>query len=148
MQLSDATEVDAHGGTHIGNVRDENQDQFLIAELHKVIEIRQSGLSDRYEQRLDSGAKALLLMVADGVGGTAGGAEASALTLDGIVDYVTRSMRCFYKLDQLLHSELQQELAEAVQRTHGFVRAASEADTKRSHMASTLTLAHVLWTRA
>ena len=39
-----AEDVDAFGLTHPGKVRRENQDQFLIASLHKLLKVHQSSL--------------------------------------------------------------------------------------------------------
>jgi serine/threonine protein phosphatase PrpC len=147
MQLSDGIPVDSYGCSDIGHVRHANQDQFLIAELHKVINVTHTSIPKHYQQRFSSGARALMLLVADGVGGIAGGEEASALTLDTVVSYVTNSMRCFYKLDHQVQQELMSELARLVQESDAAVR--SEAlQTSHGSMATTLTMAHVLWPRA
>jgi len=106
MLMAAGIQVDAHGQTDIGRERRDNEDQFLVAALHKVVEITHTSLPDPYRTRFDSGARALLLLVADGVGGTARGGEASSITLDTIVHYVTNSMRCFYKLDEQVQQEL------------------------------------------
>jgi protein phosphatase len=147
MLMSDGVEVDSYGSTDVGKVRKENQDQFLIAALHKVVEIQGTSIPGSYRKRFDSGARALLLMVADGVGGHAGGEEASSVTLDAVTSYVTNSMRCFYKLDDQLPSDLLQELASSVQRSHAAVLDRAQEDPERSGMATTLTMAHVLWPR-
>ena len=147
MQLSDGIPVDSYGCTDIGHVRRANQDQFLIAELHKVIDVTHTSIPEHYQQRFSSGARALMLLVADGVGGIAGGEEASALTLDTVVGYVTNSMRCFYKLDHQVQQELMEELARLVEESDAAVRSEAK-QTSHGTMATTLTMAHVLWPRA
>ena len=147
MQLSDGIPVDSYGCTDIGHVRRTNQDQFLIAELHKVIDVTHTSIPEHYQQRFSSGARALMLLVADGVGGIAGGEEASALTLDTVVGYVTNSMRCFYKLDHQVQQELMEELARLVEESDAAVRSEAK-QTSHGTMATTLTMAHVLWPRA
>ena len=62
--------VDVHGRTDVGKVRTVNEDQFLIAALHKVIEIHGTSIPDRYRTQIHSGARAILLLVADGGAGT------------------------------------------------------------------------------
>ena len=143
----DAVDVDVRGRTHLGHVRKVNQDHFLVAALHKVIDIHDTSLPPSYRTRFHSGARALLLLVADGVGGGPGGERASSLTLDAIMQYVTNSMRCFYKLDQLVSSDLLRELASSVHESHIAVRAEADVDPESEGMATTLTLAHVLWPR-
>ncbi|MGD2136154.1 MAG: protein phosphatase 2C domain-containing protein [Gemmatimonadales bacterium] len=148
MLMFDDIHVDAHGDTDVGNVRAENQDQYLIAALHKVVELHGTSIPEAYSRRFDSGARALLLLVADGVGGGLGGDEASSVTLDAIMDYVTNSMRCFYKLDEQIPHDLLVELAATVERSHAAVRSRAEETPDRAGMATTLTMAHVLWPRA
>ncbi len=147
MLMFDGVPVDSHGCTNVGRVREENEDQFLIAALHKVVEVQGTSIPGSYQRKFDSGARALLLMVADGVGGTAAGLEASSATLDEIMTYVTNSMRCFYKLDEQVSHDLLQELARSVQQSHARVRSQAEQAPDRSGMATTLTMAHVLWPR-
>jgi protein phosphatase len=86
--------------------------------------------------------------VADGVGGEAGGEEASSLALDTVVTYVTKSMRCFYKLDHRVQDELMEELVQLVQESDAMVRSRADTDPKHASMATTLTMAHILWPRA
>lgn len=141
-------EVDVRGRTDIGRIRKVNQDQFLVAALHKVIDIHDTSLPASYRERFDSGARALLFLVADGVGGGPSGERASSLTLDAIMRYVTNSMRCFYKLDQLASIDLMGELASSIMESHIAVRAESDGDPGARGMATTVTMAHVLWPRA
>lgn len=148
MLMFDGIEVDIHGASHVGRVRSENQDQYLIAALHKVVDLLGTSIPAAYSQRFDSGARALLLLVADGVGGGAAGDVAASVTLDAIMDYVTNSMRCFYKLDEQIPHDLLKELAATVERSHAAVRSRAEIAPDRTGMATTLTMAHVLWPRA
>ena len=141
-------DVDVRGRTDVGKLRRVNQDQYLVAALHKVIDIHDTSLPPDYRERFDSGARALLFLVADGVGGGPSGERASSLTLDSIMRYVTNSMRCFYKLDQLASLDLMGELATSIQESHVAVRAESEVDPAVHGMATTITMAHVLWPRA
>lgn len=141
-------DVDVRGRTDIGRVRKINQDQFLVAALHKVIDIHDTSLPAAYQERFDSGARALLFLVADGVGGGPGGERASSLTIDSIMRYVTNSMRCFYKLDQLASMDLMGELASSVMESHIAVRAESDDDPDARGMATTITMTHILWPRA
>jgi len=147
MLMFDGIDVDIDGLTDRGRVRRDNQDQFLIAALHKAIEIHGTSIPESYRQRFNSGARALLLLVADGVGGRTGGDEAASITLDAITDYVTNSMRCFYKLDEQIPQELLSELAATVARSHNSVLQRAEERPEHTGMATTLTMAHVLWPR-
>ncbi len=148
MLMFEGVAVDVHGATDVGRVRRDNQDQFLIAALHKVVDIHGTSIPVSYRRRFDSGAKALLLLVADGVGGRPGGDDASSRTLDAIMSYVTTSMRCFYKLDEQVPQDLLTELANVVQQSHQTLRSMAQAAPDRASGATTLTMAHVLWPRA
>jgi serine/threonine protein phosphatase PrpC len=148
MLMLDGIVIDAAGRTDIGKVRTVNEDQFLIAALHKVIDIHGTSLPERYRTQIHSGARAVLLLVADGVGGTPAGERASSITLDAIMNYVTHSMRCFYALDQQAAPDLLHELAGSVLQSHEAVLAQAVESPEDAGMATTLTMAHVLWPRA
>jgi serine/threonine protein phosphatase PrpC len=148
MLMLDGIAIDAAGGTDIGKVRTVNEDQFLIAALHKVIDIHGTSLPEQYRTQFHSGARAVLLLVADGVGGTPAGERASSITLDAIMNYVTHSMRCFYALDQQAAPDLLHELAGSVLQSHEAVLAQAAESPEDAGMATTLTMAHVLWPRA
>ena len=74
--------VDTAGATDVGEVRKKNEDQYLIAGLRRVVEIEATSIPIEGRPEFTRGASALLLLVADGVGGSKGGEEASSRTLD------------------------------------------------------------------
>jgi len=148
MLVFDGAKVDARGMSHVGKVRPANEDQFLVAALHKVIEVHQTSLPDNLHQQFGSSARALLLLVADGVGGAAAGELASSTTLDAVMSYVTNSMRCFYKLDEHFSHDLLEELSNVVRQSHDTVLAKAAEQPDDAGMSTTLTMAHVLWPRA
>ena len=65
-------ELDVFGLTHPGNVRPNNEDQFLVATIHKRFDVLSTSLPDRHRLTMSDERLAVLLMVADGVGGLAG----------------------------------------------------------------------------
>lgn len=138
-------EVDCFGLTDCGKVRKVNQDQFLIATMHKMLEIQQTSLPNHTRERLTSGAMARLILVADGVGGGAAGEEASGLALEAVAYYVTTSMQCFYKLESDLEADLLYALETSVQNSHRMVQSAAASSPEYTGMATTLTVAHMLW---
>ena len=67
-------EMDVCGLTHPGRVRSENQDHFLICALRKQMVVQQTSIPAPDNLMGESQRLALLMMVADGVGGGAKGA--------------------------------------------------------------------------
>src|SRR5690242_9959522 len=93
-------EIDTYGITHVGKVRKENQDQFLIALLHRRITVALTSLSEAQRTAMSGDERVgAFAMVADGVGGGEGGAEASAAALEAVTEYVRQSSACFYRGD-------------------------------------------------
>ena len=85
-------EIDVFGISHPGKVRKDNQDRFLIATIHKRVNVVTSNLDE--EEKIPHGEQRLayLAMIADGVGGGTGGADASTTTLETVMQYVNDSM--------------------------------------------------------
>src|SRR4051794_23828298 len=76
--------VEAFGRTDPGLVRENNEDQFAIAELAKMMRVNQTSLAGP-DERTDA-AHAHLFMVADGMGGYAGGEVASRIAVSTVED--------------------------------------------------------------
>ena len=144
----DGAQVDAFGCTDIGRVRTVNQDQFLIASLHRSVEIESTSIPVREGQRFGPAARALLLLVADGVGGGAGGEEASIWTLDTIVRYVAGSSQFFRPLGLEAGERFLNDLTLAVQWSHAALRDHAIEAPELAGMATTLTMALITWPRA
>ena len=92
------SEVDVYGLTHPGKVRANNEDHFLICALQKRMEVYHTSLPD-ISQLGGSERIAMLAMVADGVGGSAAGEEASRMALEGITKYLSEALQCYYSCD-------------------------------------------------
>jgi protein phosphatase len=140
-------EIDVHGVTHVGKVRKANQDHFLIGSLHKHLSVHQTSIPAESLRTGDTGRLAFLMMVADGVGGSAGGEEASRIALDAIAAYIQRSMHCYYTADPQDDAAFAKVLQEGALRVHTKItKRGSEMD--RAGMATTLTLFLGVWPRA
>ncbi len=142
-------EIDVFGATDIGKIRSENQDQFLICALQKQIELWGTSLTD--EERLahlTSDRMGFLALVADGVGGSAGGKEASQTAVESVLDYVTHSMQCFYTSDPHHEDDFLKALHEAVMLSHEIVRQKAGSDAAEERMATTLTMLMGVWPHA
>lgn len=138
-------EMDVHGLSHTGLVRKENQDHFLLATFHKRVNVIATNLPNA-DSRLPQGEQRLayLAIVADGVGGGVGGAEASATALESLMDYVDGSVMVYYGA-QNDEGEFIELLRAAAMQAHGAVRARREQQAVRGTMATTLTLYIGVW---
>jgi protein phosphatase len=141
-------EIDVYGLTHIGKVRRENQDHFLICALKKQMVVHRTSLPETDHLMAEPERLAFLMMVADGVGGGAKGAEASRMTLEAVTRYVTSSMRCYYAASSKDDREFSQALQEGALQCHGELVRQGEDDPQCRGMATTLTLYLGLWPRA
>jgi protein phosphatase len=137
-------EIDVYALTHVGKVRKTNQDHFLLASMHKRIQLLQTSLSD--QQRLPFGDERVgfIAMVADGVGGGDGGEKASATTLEIATRYLVSSADCFYSADST-EEKFIQALQDAARRCHVAVTARAKAEPATRSMATTLTLWMGVW---
>ncbi|MBI2536015.1 MAG: serine/threonine-protein phosphatase [Gemmatimonadetes bacterium] len=137
-------EIDIYGLTHPGKVRKTNQDHFLIASVRKRMDLRQTSLPDPARLPLSEERIAFLVMVADGVGGGAGGEEASRFVLEQATQYVNQSLQCYYSADA--HEQpFQDLLQEAALRSHANMLERAEQDPELRGMATTLTLYLGVW---
>ena len=142
-----AAAVDAFGLTDRGLVRDGNEDHFVIAQVNKSIEVRQTSLAPDDVGRHFETAAAYLFAVADGVGGRPEGDLASGRTLSAMLSYLGKAASCFQGLDATAEEALLEKLEAAVRDVHeGLVDEYGGVTTKLP--ATTLTLVLLVWPRA
>jgi len=134
--------VRSFGLTDRGRVRPDNQDQFLVAELAKSMHVQQSSLAQASTQFGDD--RGYLLVVADGMGGQAGGEHASAVAVGSIEDFALNTLQWFYHHEggqgQDVLVDLQAALRQADMRV--FREAASHPELRG--MGTTMTIAYVM----
>jgi serine/threonine protein phosphatase PrpC len=134
-------ELDMFGLTHTGKVRKENQDHFLLATVHPQIVVAGTSLPDASALPLRGGRLGTILLVADGVGGSADGEGAARLATETVARYVSSSLRCYHAIGIAKEEEFLDSLEEAAMQAHEAVR--EEAKSRR--MATTLTLGIGVW---
>lgn len=140
-------ELDVYGLTHPGKVRPNNEDHFLICSLQRKIEIYHTSLPD--PNALTHGERlAFLALVADGVGGSRAGEEASRLALEHVARYVSQSMDCYYTTDAEDDSNFIRDLEEAALKVHAELAVESATNPALKGMATTLTLWIGVWPNA
>ena len=140
--------MDLFGLTDRGQVRKENQDQFLIATLHKLLRVHQASLPADDITPLISDSRGWLFLVADGVGGQPDGQAASGTAVRSIAHYVTHLTDLYRRLDPDKEHVFLAELEQSVKKTHELLRAESEKAYGGRGGATTLTMVAALWPRA
>ena len=138
-------DLDFYGCTHQGLVRKQNEDNFLLCSLHKTMKVISTSLPNPELLELPSQRLASFSMVADGVGGNAGGETASRAALEAMASYVTHAMECFYRADARQESVFLEALRAAAMESHAAVKRRGEENGGLAGMATTLTLAIGVW---
>ena len=139
--------IESFGISHPGRVRAVNEDHFVTAALQRAVQVRQTNLDDTHLFDRLSGPRAYLFVVADGVGGSAGGKVASAIAVATIVEYLGEVVGAYngYGSDQA--RDFPEHLRTAVQRAHEHLVETFRLQN-RGGPATTLTLVMVVWPRA
>ncbi len=138
-------DLDLFGMTHPGRVRAENQDHFLLCTVHPQVVIHGTSLPVPDELPLRGQRLATILLVADGVGGTAAGADASRLATETVTRYVSSSLRCYHTVGSANETEFLESLRAAALEAHEAVKNDSVTRLGGQSTATTLTLGIVVW---
>ncbi|MCC6350319.1 MAG: serine/threonine-protein phosphatase [Candidatus Eisenbacteria bacterium] len=134
-------DVAAH--SHVGNVREQNEDSYAIFRLGRFLERVDSNIPEEIfsSHREDSG---WLMAVADGLGGHSAGEVASRTALVSMLQLVLRSPRWALRLDDPATREA--DIAALFKRVrsyfagvHDALRATSASDRSLEGMGTTLT---------
>jgi hypothetical protein len=95
--------VDVAGLSHTGLIPTENQDHFLVARMRKLVEVTSTNLERAELDPRLPGGDAYLMVVADGVGGRAGGAAASRRRVGMSLEYTGPRLLPVYDVDEEQH---------------------------------------------
>ena len=138
-------ELDLFGLTHPGLVRTANQDQFLLCTVHPQVVVHGTSLADTSAITLRGQRVATIMLVADGVGGSADGSEASRLATVAVIEYFASAMRCWHAAGSASEEEFTEALRSAAIEAHrrGKEQAAVQLDGRK--MATTLSVGIVVW---
>ncbi len=136
---NDQIVVSVCGRTHRGRVRKDNQDSMLVADLASVepngdvAALSATSLGPLRFALSESGA---ILLVADGMGGRAGGAKASALAVAAVRDAMMRDAPPTSSPDAFVH-----RLRRALETANEAIHEESRRDDSLRGMGTTATLA-------
>jgi PPM family protein phosphatase len=137
-------EIDVHGISHCGKVRKNNEDHFLLATVHRRLNVLSTNLSDPERLPLPDQRLAFMAMVADGVGGATGGERASAIALETATQYMVSSMDC-YDHAAAADGTMTPALQAAALKSHEAVLEQASVEGDGVRMATTLTLWMGVW---
>ena len=139
--------IESFGLSHTGKVREANEDHFVTAALQRSVQLRHTNLEDTHVFDRLSGPRAYLFVVADGVGGSAGGGAASAIAVATIVKYLGEIVGAYNGYGADHANDFPVHLKASVLRAHDSI-----VDTfrlkGRGGPATTLTLAMIVWPSA
>ena len=134
--------VHAFGATDKGQVRPNNEDQFLVAQLSKALRVVRTSLPQPKTRH--SSDCSHLFIVADGMGGHAAGEQASALAIDSVETYVLEALKWFAHNEGEDDDKLLAEFRLALGQAHERVRSEAVEHPELHGMGTTLTLAYSL----
>ncbi len=147
---SQALLMNAFGATDRGLVRDRNEDQFVIATLTGTLWVHQSTIPQARVRCAEPIGH--LLVVADGMGGHAGGETASALAVGAVEDFVLTALGWLFRLEDRAgepegppsarENNLLDELKTALRRADATVSETAARNPEVHGMGTTLTLAY------
>ncbi len=138
-------ELDLYGLTHAGRVRTENQDHFLLCTVHPQVVVHGTSLPDAAAMSVRGQRLATIMLVADGVGGSAAGSLASRLATEAVTHYLASSLRSYHAAGSTGDTELMEALRAAAIEAHEAVRAEASTRSDARDMATTLSLGIVIW---
>lgn len=129
-------------GTHVGNVRTRNEDQFAVIRKHRTSEMLLTSLpANAWSLGNDD---AWCVMVADGVGGAARGDVASSLALQTVLELSARANNWIMKFTDLDAQHVHSRVQAYVQGIQEAFRRHTESHPKTRGMGTTLTTAVIM----
>lgn len=138
-------ELDLFGLTHTGRVRTTNQDQFLLCTVHPQVVVHGTSLADTSAITLRGERVATIMLVADGVGGSADGSEASRLATISVTEYFASAMKCWHAAGSASEHEFTAALRESAIEAHRRVKEQAAVQLEGRKMATTLSIGIVVW---
>jgi protein phosphatase len=136
-----ALTVRSYGLSDRGQVRESNEDSFLIAELARALWVRQTNLTQP-DVQYGSG-RGHVFLVADGVGGNQAGEVASALSVATVEGFVLHVLRRFSNLRATDEQTVLRDLQAALRQADSRLCEEAAHHPEYHGMGTTLTLAFV-----
>jgi len=151
-EVAAGIELEAAGLSDVGRERERNEDQFLVATLQQTMHVVDTSVSQDALRWLPAGGKGILMLVADGMGGTGSGDVASAVAVRTISNYLCNVVPATQPMApsenavrQSTIPGMRQGLKTALQKGDDEVRRVAEAEDTSDRMGTTLTMAYLRW---
>lgn len=137
------SQIDVFGCTHQGLVRQSNADHFLVASFHRAILVHAASVAAESLPAFSPDSRGFVLLVADGVGSMANGAEGSARVTDAIARYLVEMSEVSLIAHPKREREIMDRLGETVAAAH--VELQAFARETGGGAATTITVCYMIW---
>jgi protein phosphatase len=137
-----ALRVTSGGATHTGRVRENNEDHFAVIRRTRTREVLITNLPA--DSMLPSLDEAYMLLVADGIGGTAFGELASRLAIQTAWELAGNATSWVMKVTDLDAQQLRERIGAYVDRIEQRFREYGRSNPELVNMGTTLTCAYVM----
>jgi PPM family protein phosphatase len=144
--MIDGRIIDCDGLSEMGRVRAVNDDQFMIADLHKSMVVHRTSMAWGEQPALLGDTLGHLLLVAANAGEMAD-ARLSTVTVKTIAGYMLNIIPWFYRLGGRQENDFLQELVSALEQCHERIQAMAEDTPGSPELGAVLTMAYVTWPR-
>ena len=141
VPLSPAVRVEFGAATHVGHVRERNEDHFAIFRRTRLQEALLSSIPDGLPS---SGDETFGFVIADGMGGAAGGELASRVAIETAWDLTEQASSWVMRLRDLAGSQVQQRVEALVTKMHFTLRELGDADPDLKGLGTTWTCVYVV----
>ena len=142
------SDIDAWGVTDTGKVREDNQDHFFLGSFSRGVQVDCTSLSSDPQSVVEPERLASFAMVADGVGQSGGGEEASRSAVQALVQHVSSGFNDAYMAESTDPQAFTRLLEDAALACHAHLVERSEEGLGAVRFATTLTLFLGLWPHA
>jgi PPM family protein phosphatase len=137
--FSSLVRLDVAGQTHVGKVRESNEDNFLVARAGRSLQTLMTSLQNNPPEQFDEVGYAMV--VADGVGGASAGEIASSSALGTLVNLVLQTHDWILRADEHTASEIMKRLQDRFLEVNRVIIAQARKSPRLSGMGTTLTVA-------
>lgn len=141
--FSSSVQIDVSGLSHPGKVRSRNEDHFIVTRIGRYLETMVTSLPPgEVPERADEAGYAMI--VADGMGGHAGGELASRMAISGLVKLVLAMPDWIFRLDETVATDAKQRSKGRFRNLNALLIEHGRRDQTFRGMGTTLTAARTM----